>query len=116
MKVNSPNTVDPQFEALKRPSQGAIGGPQDPGSSPPGSASGAVARSAGPAASVQIDPAAQKAARQAVQGLAETSDTALLDEIRAKINAGEFEINYDRVAESILGNAIAASRAKILNP
>ena len=118
MKINPSTASDAQLELLKRASQPSATGAAEAGVAGAGSAGQALSnmRSAGPAASVQIDPAAQKAAKEALSSPAETTDTALLDQLRAKIEAGEFQINYDQVAESILVNAIAASQAKILNP
>ena len=63
-----------------------------------------------PAASIQIDVAAAIAAAKKPE---KTSDVKLLNEIRAKIESGEFEIDYDKVAESILGDAISASLSRV---
>lgn len=69
-----------------------------------------VAKGPSPAASIQIDVAAAIAAAKKSD---KTSDVKLLNEIRAKIASGEFEIDYDKVAESILGDAIAASLSRV---
>ncbi|NBU53266.1 MAG: hypothetical protein EBS33_02670, partial [Alphaproteobacteria bacterium] len=37
----------------------------------------------------------------------------LLDKIRAKIDAGEFEIDYQKIANGILGDTIAALGSKV---
>ena len=42
------------------------------------------------------------------------TDKVLLDKIRAKIDAGEFEIDYQKIANGILGDTIAALGSKVL--
>ena len=66
----------------------------------------AGAKAASPAASLDINVAAALAN---AKGVDKSTDIKLLDEIRSKVAAGEFEIDYDRVAESILNDAIASS-------
>jgi len=66
--------------------------------------------SAAQAASIQIDVAAAIASAKKAD---KASDVKLLEDIRAKIQSGEFEIDYDKVAESILGDAIASSMHRV---
>ena len=69
-----------------------------------------AARGVPPAASIQIDVAAAIASAKKAD---KASDVKLLEDIRAKIQSGEFEIDYDKVAESILGDAIASSMHRV---
>ena len=71
---------------------------------------GAAGAKASPAANVDINVAAAIANAKSLE---KTTDVKLLDEIRAKSATGEFEIDYDRVAESILGDAIASSMRRV---
>ena len=73
-------------------------------------ADASAARGATPAASIQIDVAAAIASAKKAD---KASDVKLLEDIRAKIQSGEFEIDYDKVAESILGDAIASSMHRV---
>lgn len=41
------------------------------------------------------------------------TDKLLLDKIRAKIDSGEFEIDYQKIANGMLGDTIAALGSKI---
>jgi flagellar biosynthesis anti-sigma factor FlgM len=65
-----------------------------------------------PAASVEID----RAALAALQSQGKVSDAQLLEQIRQKVASGEFQIDYNQVAESLLADAIAASRARLSKP
>jgi len=69
-----------------------------------------AARGVAPAASIQIDVAAAIASAKKAD---KASDVKLLEDIRAKIQSGEFEIDYDKVAESILGDVIASSMHRV---
>jgi anti-sigma28 factor (negative regulator of flagellin synthesis) len=42
-----------------------------------------------------------------------TTDKLLLDKIRAKIDSGEFEIDYKKIANGMLGDTIAALGSKV---
>jgi len=42
-----------------------------------------------------------------------STDKILLDKIRAKIEAGEFEIDYQKIAKGMLGDTIAALGSKV---
>ena len=42
-----------------------------------------------------------------------TTDKLLLDKIRAKIDAGEFEIDYQKIANGMMGDTIAALGSKV---
>lgn len=62
-----------------------------------------------PAVSIDINVAAL----ESLKGLDRASDNELLEELRARVESGEFQIDVDKAAEAILINAIAQSRAKI---
>lgn len=71
--------------------------------------------SAGPAASVSLGSGANVAATITAAGSAgvdELSDVELLDKLRERIENGEFEVDYSKLARSVLDEAIAASRGK----
>jgi anti-sigma28 factor (negative regulator of flagellin synthesis) len=42
-----------------------------------------------------------------------TTDKLLFDKIRAKIDSGEFEIDYQKIANGMLGDTIAALGSKV---
>ena len=42
-----------------------------------------------------------------------STDKILLDKIRAKIETGEFEIDYQKIAKGMLGDTIAALGSKV---
>ena len=104
MKIDSSKIVDTRIDQNRRAQADAAAARPTPAASANPAAAGAKAAS--PAASVEINAAA---AMVTAKSLEKTTDVKLLDEIRSKIAAGEFQIDYDRVAESILSDAIASS-------
>ena len=70
---------------------------------------------AGPAASVSLGGGANVAATVAAAGsagAAELSDVELLDKLRERIDKGEFEVDYGKLAQSVLEEAIASTRGR----
>lgn len=104
MKIDSSKIIDTRIDQNRRAQADAAAARSTPAASANPAAAGAKAAS--PAASVEINAAA---AMVTAKSLEKTTDIKLLDEIRSKIAAGEFQIDYDRVAESILSDAIASS-------
>lgn len=75
----------------------------------------APAASSGPAASVSLGSAANVAATVAAGGAeaaSEMTDVELLDRLRERIENGEFEIDYNKLARSVLDDAIASVKRK----
>ena len=69
----------------------------------------------GPAASVSLGSGANVAATIAAAGSAsldDLSDVELLDKLRERIEKGEFEVDYSKLARSVLDEAIAASHIR----
>ncbi|MBU3724864.1 MAG: hypothetical protein FGM18_05045 [Burkholderiaceae bacterium] len=108
MKIDPSKIVDTRIDQNRRTQADAAAARSTPAASANPAAAGAKAAS--PAASVEINAAA---AIVNTKGLEKTTDIKLLDEIRSKVAAGEFEIDYDRVAESILSDAIASSMRRV---
>jgi anti-sigma28 factor (negative regulator of flagellin synthesis) len=105
MKINSDKAAEiSALQAQSRASAKAEGGVA---SQQAGQRSGIA-----PAASVEID----RAALVALQSQGKVSDAQLLEQIRQKVASGEFQIDYNQVAESLLADAIAASRARFSKP
>jgi anti-sigma28 factor (negative regulator of flagellin synthesis) len=104
MKIDPSKIVDTRVDQNRRAQADSAQAAATPSASANPAAAGAKAAS--PAASLDINVAAAIAN---AKGADKTTDVKLLDEIRSKIAAGEFEIDYDRVAESILSDAIASS-------
>ncbi|MEY3202691.1 MAG: hypothetical protein RIR70_2241 [Pseudomonadota bacterium] len=72
----------------------------------------APAPSAGPAANLSLGSGTNVAATVAAAGSAgasEISDVELLDKLRERIEKGDFEVDYDKLARSVLEEAIAAA-------
>ena len=67
----------------------------------------------GPAVSLDISLTAKLAEIKEELKTDKTTDKVLLDKIRAKIDAGEFEIDYQKIANGILGDTIAALGSKV---
>jgi len=64
-----------------------------------------------PAAVIGLSEAAKAAQAQPLAANADKLDLDLVQEIRQRIAEGTFEIDYQKVAGNLLGNAVAAVRA-----
>jgi flagellar biosynthesis anti-sigma factor FlgM len=64
-----------------------------------------------PAAVIGLSEAAKAAQAQPLAVNADKLDLDLVQEIRQRIAEGTFEIDYQKVAGNLLGNAVAAVRA-----
>ncbi len=64
-----------------------------------------------PAAVIGLSDAAKVAQTQPMSANADKLDLDLVQEIRQRIAEGTFEIDYQKVAGNLLGNAVAAVRA-----
>ena len=107
MKIddNKPGAVD-----LRRPpaKDAAVARAPEAPATPPAAA-------AGPAASVSLGSGANVAATVAAAGAAgadEMSDVELLDKLRERIEKGEFEVDYQKLARSVLDDAMATARRR----
>jgi len=81
----------------------------------PEAGAAAAPSSAGPAANVSLGSGANVAATVAAGGAAgagEISDVELLDKLRERIEKGEFEVDYTKLARSVLDEAIAAANRR----
>ena len=109
MKIDQSKIVDTRIDQNRRTQADAAAQTK---SSPAASANPAAAgsRAATPAASVEINAAA---AMVTAKSLEKTTDVKLLDELRSKIASGEFEMDYDKIAQSILADAIASSMRRV---
>ena len=67
----------------------------------------------GPGVSLDISLTAKLAEIKEELKNDKTTDKLLLDKIRAKIDAGEFEIDYQKIANGMLGDTIAAIGNKV---
>jgi flagellar biosynthesis anti-sigma factor FlgM len=68
----------------------------------------------GPAVSLDISLTAKLAEiKEELKTDKTATDKLLLDKIRAKIDSGEFEIDYQKIANGMLGDTIAALRSKV---
>ena len=68
----------------------------------------------GPAVSLDISLTAKLAEiKEELKTDKTATDKLLLDKIRAKIDSGEFEIDYQKIANSMLGDTIAALGSKV---
>jgi len=104
MKIDPSKIVETRIEQNRRAQADSAQAMSTPTATANPAAAGAKAAS--PAASLDINVAAALANAKSAD---KATDIKLLDEIRSKVAAGEFEIDYDRVAESILSDAIASS-------
>jgi len=64
-----------------------------------------------PASVIGLSEAAKVAQAQPMAANADKLDLDLVQEIRQRIAEGTFEIDYQKVAGNLLGNAVAAVRA-----
>lgn len=71
-----------------------------------------AATAAGPAASVKITNPAVLASAQVLAASGDMSDVKLLDQIRDRIANGSFEIDYGKLARSMLADSMAANGNK----
>ena len=68
----------------------------------------------GPAVSLDISLTAKLAEiKEELKTDKTTTDKILLDKIQAKIDSGEFEIDYQKIANGMLGDTIAALGSKV---
>ena len=67
----------------------------------------------GPGVSLDISLTAKLAEIKEELKTDKTTDKLLLDKIRAKIDAGEFEIDYQKIANGMMGDTIAALGSKV---
>jgi flagellar biosynthesis anti-sigma factor FlgM len=68
----------------------------------------------GPAVSLDISLTAKLAEiKEELKTDKTATDKLLLDKIRAKIDSGEFEIDYQKIASGMLGDTIAALGSKV---
>ena len=68
----------------------------------------------GPAVSLDISLTAKLAEiKEELKTDKTGTDKLLLDKIRAKIDSGEFEIDYQKIANGMLGDTIAALGSKV---
>ena len=68
----------------------------------------------GPAVSLDISLTAKLAEiKEELKTDNTATDKLLLDKIRAKIDSGEFEIDYQKIANGMLGDTIAALGSKV---
>jgi anti-sigma28 factor (negative regulator of flagellin synthesis) len=68
----------------------------------------------GPAVSLDIGLTAKLAEiKEELKTDKTATDKLLLDKIRAKIDSGEFEIDYQKIANGMLGDTIAALGSKV---
>ena len=107
MKIddNKPGAVD-----LRRPAAKDAGAARVPDA--PVAQTAAVA---GPAASVSLGSGANVAATVAAVGAAgasEVSDVELLDKLRERMEQGEFKVDYQKLARSVLDDAMATARRR----
>lgn len=108
MKIDPSKIVDTRIDQSRRAQTDSAQSRTSAGSAE--TAAAGSSKAASPAASVEINIAA---AMTGTRATSKTTDVKLLDEIRSKIASGEFEIDYDKVAESILGDAIASSMRRV---
>lgn len=81
------------------------------GGSTPATLQSATSTKTEPAAVIGLSDAAKAAQAQPLMSNAEKLDLDLIQEIRQRIAEGTFEIDYQKVADNLLGNAVAAVRA-----
>ncbi len=108
MKIDQSKIVDTRIDQNRRTQADAAQANTSPAASANPAAAGS--RAASPAASVEINAAA---AMVSAKSLEKTTDVKLLDELRSKIASGEFEMDYDKIAQSILADAIASSMRRV---
>jgi flagellar biosynthesis anti-sigma factor FlgM len=93
------------------PPQSGVGKPT------PGSNSSAAAQTAakanadavpGPAVNLDISLTAKLAEVQSDSKASKASDEALIEKLRAKVAAGEFEIDYKQISQAMLKDVVAA--------
>jgi len=107
MKINDSSPLIPSG---KEPGRVDVAQKSPPGIQNPNSKTESLK---GPAVSLDISLTAKLAEIKEELKTDKTTDKVLLDKIRAKIDAGEFEIDYQKIANGILGDTIAALGSKV---
>jgi len=107
MKINDSTPLIPSG---KEPGRVDVAQKSPPGIQNPNAKSEALK---GPAVSLDISLTAKLAEIKEELKTDKATDKVLLDKIRAKIDAGEFEIDYQKIANGILGDTIAALGSKV---
>jgi flagellar biosynthesis anti-sigma factor FlgM len=107
MKINDSSPLIPSG---KEPGRVDVAQKSPPGIQNPNSKAESLK---GPAVSLDISLTAKLAEIKEELKTDKTTDKVLLDKIRAKIDAGEFEIDYQKIANGILGDTIAALGSKV---
>jgi len=103
MKINENAPLIPPHSGVAKPT--------------PGASSSAVNQSAakatadavrGPAVNLDISLTAKLAEVQSDSKATKASDQALIEKLRAKVAAGEFEIDYKKISQAMLNDVVAA--------
>ncbi len=107
MKINDSTPLIPSG---KEPGRVDVAQKSPPGIQNPNAKAEALK---GPAVSLDISLTAKLAEIKEELKTDKATDKVLLDKNRAKIDAGEFEIDYQKIANGILGDTIAALGSKV---
>jgi flagellar biosynthesis anti-sigma factor FlgM len=103
MKINENAPLIPPHSGVAKPT--------------PGASSSAVNQSTakatadavrGPAVNLDISLTAKLAEVQSDSKATKASDQALIEKLRAKVAAGEFEIDYKKISQALLNDVVAA--------
>ena len=97
-RITDAGTLPATTPRTDRPGTAGIRADQESGTGP--TAEGAAA----PAVRIQLSPASQLGAGSPV-----SSDEALVQQIRQRLDAGQFHIDYEQVGEGMLRDLIAQS-------
>jgi flagellar biosynthesis anti-sigma factor FlgM len=103
MKINENAALIPPNTGVGKPTPGS-------NSSPVGNASAKPQADtvSGPAVNLDISLTAKLAEVQSDSKASKASDEALIEKLRAKIAAGEFEIDYKKISQAMLNDVVAA--------
>jgi|LauGreDrversion4_2_1035121.scaffolds.fasta_scaffold792521_1 anti-sigma28 factor (negative regulator of flagellin synthesis) len=103
-RITDAGTLPATTSRTDRPGAAGIRADQEAGSDAATGSASAASASAAPAVRIQLSPASQLGAGSPVN-----SDEALVQQIRQRLDAGQFHIDYEKVGEGMLRDLIAQS-------
>jgi anti-sigma28 factor (negative regulator of flagellin synthesis) len=103
-RITDAGTLPATTSRTDRPGTGGIRADQESVAGSTAAGASTASASAAPAVRIQLSPASQLGAGSPVN-----SDEALVQQIRQRLDAGQFHIDYEKVGEGMLRDLIAQS-------
>jgi anti-sigma28 factor (negative regulator of flagellin synthesis) len=103
-RITDAGTLPATPPRTDRPGSSGVRADQEAAPDPASGSAAAASASAAPAVRIQLSPASQLGS-----GAPVSADDALVQQIRQRLDAGQFHIDYEKVGEGLLRDLIAQS-------